>query len=67
MVPSEDLRVLQKQNVVMQETPYSAMPSRQLVELAICRDQRTQLELELAQRLDIALDLIEDDEDQDDA
>lgn len=44
----------------MIETPYSLMPTRDLVELAICRDSRTHLEVELAQRLDLALDMLEE-------
>ncbi len=51
----------------MEETPYTLMASRELVELAVCRDTRTLLELELAQRLDLALDALEDGEELDDA
>lgn len=51
----------------MSETPYSLMPSRELVELAICRDNRSDLEVELAQRLDLALDVLEESEEVDDS
>lgn len=44
----------------MQTTVYAGMNNRELAELAICRDTRSQLETELAQRLLIALDLLED-------
>lgn len=47
----------------MHATPYSLMSDRELVELAICRDSSTALELELAQRLDLALDLLEESDD----
>lgn len=51
----------------MLETPYSLMSSRELVELALCRDNRNELEIELAQRLDLALDVLEESDDVDDS
>lgn len=51
----------------MHETPYSLMSSRELVELAICRDSSTLLEVELAQRLDLAIDLLEESDELDDS
>lgn len=47
----------------MRDTPYSLMTARELVELAICRDTSTELEVELAQRLDLALDLLGESDD----
>jgi hypothetical protein len=51
----------------MTETPYSQMGARELVELAICRRTSTDLEVELAQRLDLALDLLEESDELDDS
>jgi hypothetical protein len=67
VVPGEDVRVLQEQITLMHDTPYSLMSSRELVELAICRDSSTLMEVELAQRLDLALDLLEESDDLDDS
>lgn len=39
-------------------TPYRAVPAQDLVEYALNRDLRTDLEIELAQRLQIALDML---------
>lgn len=47
----------------MDRTTYSLMPNRELVQFALCRDSRTELELELAQRFLLALDMIEEDDD----
>jgi hypothetical protein len=44
----------------MSDTIYSDMESRELVELATCREDATELEVELAQRLDLALDMMEE-------
>ena len=51
----------------MKETAYAVMSSRELVELAICRDTSTDLEIELAQRLDLCLDLLQESEELDDS
>lgn len=52
----------------MYQTEYSYLTSDELVHFALCRDNRTSLELELAQRLDIALDMLcDEDDDGDDA
>ena len=51
----------------MTPTPYSLMSSRELVELAICRHTSTDLEVELAQRLDLALDMLEESDGVDDS
>lgn len=42
----------------MQKTVYSPLQDNELVELALCRDTKTNLEVELAQRLQIALGMI---------
>jgi len=47
----------------MIRTTYSLLQTRELVEFAMARDARTELEVELAQRLDLALDMIEEDDD----
>lgn len=47
----------------MDRTIYSFIPNRELVQFALSRDSRTQLELELAQRFLLALDMIEEDDD----
>lgn len=48
----------------MYQTEYSYLTSDELVIYALNRDNRSSLELELAQRLDIALDMLcGDDED----
>lgn len=40
-------------------TPYCAVPAQELVEYALeLRDNRTDLEIELAQRLQLALDML---------
>ncbi len=44
-------------------TAYSALDTRDLVAYALMRDSRTELEVELAQRLDLALDMIEEEDD----
>ena len=49
----------------MYQTEYSYLTSDELVNYALSRDNRSSLELELAQRLDIALDMLCDDEDDD--
>lgn len=41
-------------------TPYTAVPAQDLVEYALNRDVRSDLEIELAQRLQIALDMLEE-------
>ena len=52
----------------MYQTEYSYLTSDELVHYALSRDNRTSLELELAQRLDIALDMLcDEDDDGDDA
>ena len=51
----------------MRETPYSLMPTNDLLELALCRDSFTQLEIELAQRLALALDMLEESNAPDDS
>lgn len=43
-------------------TPYSAVPVQDLVEYALQRDIRTDLEIELAQRLQMALDMLTENE-----
>lgn len=48
----------------MYQTEYSYLTSDELVHYALTRDNRTSLELELAQRLDIALDMLCSDEDE---
>lgn len=49
----------------MYQTEYSYLTSDELVHYALTRDNRTSLELELAQRLDIAIDMLcsEDEDD----
>lgn len=50
--------------VEMYQTEYSYLTTEELVYYALTRDNRTSLELELAQRLDIAIDmLVDEDED----
>lgn len=49
----------------MYQTEYSYLTSDELVHYALTRDNRTSLELELAQRLEIAIDMLMDDEDYD--
>ena len=46
----------------MKTTVFSRFKSRELVELALCRDQekQTELDVELAQRFDVALDLLDE-------
>lgn len=44
----------------MQRTVYSALNSEELVEFAVQRDNATQMEIELAQRLLIAMAMLED-------
>lgn len=51
----------------MKQTGYAPLSSRELVELAICRDTSTELEIELARRLDLCLDIIEESEELDDS
>ena len=51
----------------MKETAYSAMASRDLVELAVCRNSSTELEVELAQRLDLCLDILEESDELNDS
>jgi hypothetical protein len=46
----------------MIRTVYSAMASNDLVEFALQRDNATQLEIEFAQRLQIALVMLEDED-----
>lgn len=43
-------------------TEYAAVPSNDLIEYALQRDGRTTLEIELAQRLAIALDMLTQNE-----
>lgn len=47
----------------MDRTTYSFIPTRELTVFALSRDSRTELEIELAQRLELALDMIEEDDD----
>ena len=47
----------------MNRTTYSFIPTRELTVFALSRDSRTELEIELAQRLELALDMIEEDDD----
>lgn len=47
----------------MNRTTYSLMTSRELIEFALCRDTGNELEIELAQRFELALDMIEEDDD----
>lgn len=50
----------------MYQTEYSYLTTDELVHYALSRDNRNSLELELAQRLDIAMDmLMDEDEDED--
>lgn len=51
----------------MLRTVYSTMASEDLVEFALQRDNVTQMEIELAQRLHIALGMLEEEEDGADA
>jgi hypothetical protein len=44
----------------MKNTIYAPMSTKELVELALCRDNSTELETELAQRLEVALDMIDE-------
>lgn len=44
----------------MRRTVYSVLGSVDLVEFALTRDNATQMEIELAQRLDIALAMLEE-------
>lgn len=46
----------------MKTTAYAQLDSRDLVELALCRQTGTDLEIELAQRLDVALDMLDEEE-----
>lgn len=46
----------------MKTTVYAQFDSRELVELTLCRRETTELEVELAQRLDVALDMLEESE-----
>lgn len=43
----------------MQRTVYSALNSEELVDFALQRDNATQMEIELAQRLGIAMAMLE--------
>lgn len=47
----------------MIRTTYSHLDTRELIQFALCRDTRSDLELELAQRLELAIDMIEEDDD----
>jgi hypothetical protein len=53
----------------MYQTEYSYLTSDELVHYALTRDNRSSLELELAQRLEIAIDMLcyDEDDDGDDA
>lgn len=52
----------------MYQTEYSYLTTDELVHYALTRDNRTSLELELAQRLDIAMEMLfDEDDDGDDA
>lgn len=44
----------------MQRTVYSALASEELVEFAVHRDNATQMEIELAQRLFVAMGMLEE-------
>lgn len=50
----------------MYQTEYSYLTSDELVHYALSRDNRSSLELELAQRLEIAIEMLLGDEDDDD-
>ena len=43
----------------MECTPYAALTTEDLVDYALHREAKTDLEIELAQRLQIALDMLE--------
>lgn len=47
----------------MVTTEYSWMTSEELVHMALCKDTASHLELELAQRLALALDQLSEDDD----
>lgn len=49
----------------MYQTEYSYLTSDELVHYALSRDNRSSLELELAQRLEIAIEMLLGDEDDD--
>jgi hypothetical protein len=44
----------------MQRTVYSALNSEELVDFAVQRDNATQMEIELAQRLMVAMAMLEE-------
>lgn len=46
----------------MYQTEYSYLTTEELVHYALSRDNRSSLELELAQRLDIAMDMLMDED-----
>lgn len=46
----------------MVHTPYAAVPVSDLVDYALNRDNRSELEIELAQRLAMALTMLEEAE-----
>lgn len=46
----------------MKTTIYEPWESRELVELTLCRETATELEIELAQRFEVALDMLEETE-----
>lgn len=47
----------------MLRTTYSFIHTRELVQFALARDLRSEMEVELAQRLELALNMIEEDDD----
>ena len=46
----------------MYQTEYSYLTTEELVHYALSRDNQTSLELELAQRLDIAMNMLMDED-----
>lgn len=46
----------------MRVTTYTCVETVDLVNYALCRDNSSELEIELAQRLSLALDMLEEDE-----
>ena len=56
------IAVIGGQSAEMLCTEYAAVPSNDLIEYAIQRDGRTTLEIELAQRLALALDMLAENE-----
>ena len=46
----------------MRVTTYSCVETIDLIDYALCRDNSTQLEIELAQRLEIAVNMLDEED-----